>query len=440
MTKLDLFFYIIHLLSLITIFITIEKVIKFYETSKLYKTKAFVSSFIILLISILLKDTLLINIIVLFTLICMTFYFIQKIDIVKSFLTTVFIFLFYLITKLFLSSTFVFIDSANLSELFEQHIIYSNIGAIDSILLSIALIVFVIHSNLVEKFNCFMSKLDFKCIIFILIVLLILIIPQPVIMYYNILNNTPVFILGMFLQIFCTLTITTNYVFKSFEREKLKKELELLKLNIDNTTKISENISLLNHNLANILQAINGYISIKDFNGLERYVSSLNNEFLTNTNFICIDKTLLDEPALYGIILSKAYFCKENEIKFNINVSSKLSNINFSIYKLSKVLGILLDNAIEAALLSKDKVVQLNIEENFDLNGITIEVINTFKSELTIDINKIFVKNFSTKKIKSGQGLWEVKNIVNSSKNAKLTTMVEDNLFIQKLDILFNYY
>ena len=48
----------------------------------------------------------------------------------------------------------------------------------------------------------------------------------------------------------------------------------------------------------------------------------------------------------------------------NVEVFSDLSNINFNIYELTRILGILLDNAIEAAQYTEEKLISVELRSN----------------------------------------------------------------------------
>ena len=64
-----------------------------------------------------------------------------------------------------------------------------------------------------------------------------------------------------------------------------------------------------------------------------------------------------------------------------------------------------------------------------------IEVKNSIKDNIVIDTKKIFNKGVSSKKKKSGIGLWEVKNIISSKDNSQIYANVEDNTFSQTIII-----
>ena len=103
---------------------------------------------------------------------------------------------------------------------------------------------------------------------------------------------------------------------------------------------------------------------------------------------------------------------------------------------MSRIIGILLDNAIEAAIESEEKIINVQFSENFYTNSKQIIIENTYgKQELDLDL--IFKKDYTTKKIKgnSGIGLWKAKNMLEKEEKISLKTSKESNMFKQLLEI-----
>ena len=106
------------------------------------------------------------------------------------------------------------------------------------------------------------------------------------------------------------------------------------------------------------------------------------------------------------------------------------------IYDFSRMLGILIDNAIEAASNTTEKIVKLAFRDSYNSNTQTVKIENTF-SNVYIDTNKIFEKGFTQKENHSGMGLWEVTQIIKRNNNIKLLTTTKANYFIQTLEIYY---
>lgn len=100
---------------------------------------------------------------------------------------------------------------------------------------------------------------------------------------------------------------------------------------------------------------------------------------------------------------------------------------------LCRILGILLDNAIEAAVLCANPVLNLGIIKK--QRSISFIVINSFEGE-TPKIHEIYVRGFSTNGTGRGIGLANLKSILSNYYNTILDTSIEDNLFIQNIEII----
>ena len=100
-----------------------------------------------------------------------------------------------------------------------------------------------------------------------------------------------------------------------------------------------------------------------------------------------------------------------------------------------RILGILIDNAIEACLGCETKVISIKFLRDKYNNRNLIIIENPYKNYL-IDVKKIYEKGFSSKKDKSshGLGLWKVKQILSKNKNIQIYTS-RDKLFKQQLEI-----
>lgn len=99
-----------------------------------------------------------------------------------------------------------------------------------------------------------------------------------------------------------------------------------------------------------------------------------------------------------GIVYYKMANIKDNEINFTSVISEEMYKLFDEMdtklyYKVCKITGILIDNAIEASTVSNDKLLLIDIYKEKDIINIYIE--NTFEG--TVDINLINKKGFSTK-------------------------------------------
>ena len=188
------------------------------------------------------------------------------------------------------------------------------------------------------------------------------------------------------------------------------------------------------HDFNNIVQVIGGYISLNDVDGLKKYYKNLAIDFQKIRNLNLINLNEIDEPALYSLIFKKYYEAKEKNIQINISSFANLKEIKVNMYEYSRIVGILLDNAIEAAEGCNRKMINIKFFE--EDNNVNCLIENTYNNE-NVEVNKIFEKNYSTKSEKKnhGIGLWKVKEILKTDSNIILKTEIDGMFFRQLLSI-----
>lgn len=104
------------------------------------------------------------------------------------------------------------------------------------------------------------------------------------------------------------------------------------------------------------------------------------------------------------------------------------------IYEFTKILGILLDNAIEATQECEKKVINVTICKDFKVNRQLLVIENTYKDK-NVNTEKIYEKGFSSKKNNTGLGLWETRQILKRNNNLNLFTTKNNEFFKQQLEI-----
>lgn len=122
----------------------------------------------------------------------------------------------------------------------------------------------------------------------------------------------------------------------------------------------------------------------------------------------------------------------------NLEVFLDLSTLNMKIYEFTRILGILMDNAIEAASDCENKSIHVSFRKEENRSRFVMVIENTYANK-DIDINRIFDKDFSTKskKTNSGLGLWEIRQILKKNNNLDLYTTKNEEYFIQEFSIYY---
>lgn len=111
-----------------------------------------------------------------------------------------------------------------------------------------------------------------------------------------------------------------------------------------------------------------------------------------------------------------------------------LSTLKMKIYEFARILGILLDNAIEASEQCNEKVINITFRDDSKNYRQLIIIENTYINK-EVDTEKIFEKGVSEKENHTGLGLWEVRKMIKKNNNANLFTSKTDKFFSQQLEL-----
>ena len=153
-------------------------------------------------------------------------------------------------------------------------------------------------------------------------------------------------------------------------------------------------------------------------------------------NIQILNPNIINNPGIYNLLVTEYEKAINLDVKINFEFFFDFQNLKMPIYEFSRMFGILLDNAIEAAKDCYNKEVNIVFREVRKQHVQIILIENTyFNSE--IDMEKIFKKGISGKKNHSGIGLWEVNNIVKKFNYVILNTTKDDKYFKQELQIYF---
>lgn len=227
---------------------------------------------------------------------------------------------------------------------------------------------------------------------------------------------------------------------RSINLEITKKDLEQTQLYNKTLELLYSNTSAFKHDFSNILTAFGGYIYAKDINGIENYYKKVLDECHINNNLSTLNPKIINNPAVYNILATKYYKADELGITIKLQVFIDLNQLKLDVYDFSRILGILLDNAIEAAAQCNEKLVIIDIHDIKHQKCQILSIENTYSNK-NIEISKLSTKGYTSKtdnKESHGIGLWQVDKMIKKHNNVILDTSKDDKLFKQELVIYYN--
>lgn len=257
-------------------------------------------------------------------------------------------------------------------------------------------------------------------------------------MFFN--NSLPIAIVLLnLLSLLAYFTITITSFIQTAQLELTTQNLEVEKSYNKTLSILHENLREFKHDMDNIIQAIGGYVETNDINGLKTYYSGILKDSSRMNNLSLLNPNSINNPAIYSLLTAKYFTAKEAEIdnvNFEVFVDFQELEKYINIYELTRILGILLDNAIEAAKECEDKILNLCIRNEPNRNRYIIRISNTYTNK-DINTERIYEKGFSSKGDNRGLGLWEVRKYIKKAKNLNLYTSKDFKFFTQQFEIFY---
>ena len=195
----------------------------------------------------------------------------------------------------------------------------------------------------------------------------------------------------------------------------------------------------LRHETKNEFLTIKSKINDKEKNkDIIKYINNILNDDYKVKNEMYAKFCYLPANGIKGLCYFKTQEAETKGLKTSINISPRVekSFINNLTIKenrdLGKILGVLLDNAIEGSLESKEKKFSIEVYHSLKEESEFI-ICNSYNK--IINIEKNGKERFSTKDKNRGHGLLLVNYIIKRNTIFSLKTRLIDGLYVQTLKI-----
>ncbi|WP_010241389.1 sensor histidine kinase [Clostridium arbusti] len=243
----------------------------------------------------------------------------------------------------------------------------------------------------------------------------------------------------LFWAYFIMLLVIMYILFTSIKRELESKNKQAVYENLheytNNLEKLYTDMRKFRHDYTNILSSMVGYMESSDMEGLKKHFNEniipLERKMETNNFKLGVLKNI-KIPEIKGILSSKLIMAQGLGIDTFIEITEPVEYINMDILDISRVTGILLDNAIEASQKCDKSFIKLAIINRE--TSLIIFISNSY-SEIIPPIHKIYEKGFSTKGDNRGLGLNILKDITNKYEHVYVDTEIQSREFKQHLEI-----
>lgn len=198
---------------------------------------------------------------------------------------------------------------------------------------------------------------------------------------------------------------------------------------------VNREMQTFRHDYANILLSLRGYIEQNDLAGLQKYfneqiIKEEQRTLFKNKMFSQLEN--LEMIELKGLIATKLLIADESNIPMTIEIPDLIQDIAINRIHLSRVIGILLDNAIEASTSLDNPRIHLAF---ITMASNVVIVIENRTSLEAVNSIKLFEEKTSTKGDNRGFGLFNVRKILSNYANVTLNTRIQNHSFIHEITI-----
>jgi two-component system sensor histidine kinase AgrC len=191
------------------------------------------------------------------------------------------------------------------------------------------------------------------------------------------------------------------------------------------------------HDYVNLLTAIEYYIEKEEFDGLKTFFNSsvIKTKRFTGNDILHADElNKIDSLDIKSILTMKLLAAQDKKIDVQIEADDGIRlNQKVDSVVLIRILGILLDNAVEEVERIEGGKIVIGI---FSVKGDTIFVIeNTARQQLE-PMHVLKQKGFSTKGEGRGLGLSNLDELTAMEPNILLETIISEQRFTQKVVVI----
>ena len=309
------------------------------------------------------------------------------------------------------------------------------------VVLSIYLIMFLISKLIhifklnIQIFDNMTFKTKLLLIINALLIVLVLAMQFYLLRFYSV--SMPTFItLISIIGLIAYFAVSLYSIINVSRLESTKIDLENANNTIHSLTILHDQVRSFKHDFDNMVNSIGGYVVNEDISGLKKYYNQLLEECNKTNNLYALSPAVINHPAIYHLLATKYYEADQKNIQINLDVFLDLNEIEerMKIYDFTRILGILLDNAIDAAVECNKKIINVTFRKEMSNDMIVVIIQNTYNNK-DVDTETIYQKGVSSKANHSGLGLWKIRQILMRNNNLNLFTSKNDEFFTQQFEI-----
>lgn len=287
--------------------------------------------------------------------------------------------------------------------------------------------------NRILRFSDKVNYIHLICLCFMLMLIASILVMTS---YYKI--EFKYYFLFNILMIIICIIIMINSVKTQNNYNTVSDNYNVAKNSLKDYEKMMTKYRVANHENKNLLLTIRAMSVNKDKN-IPKYIDSIIENRFDDDEKLFFEIGVIPTGGLRATIYSGIIKIKENKIDYNLNIDKKISTVDLielntnTIIDMCKIIGVFIDNSIEAVAKLKKRVISIELYISND--KLCIKVSNNYSG--LIDISRISDAGYTTKEKGHGYGLSLVKKIIDSNESLENETELSKKVFSQTLMVKY---
>ncbi|WP_249709567.1 GHKL domain-containing protein [Bacillus cereus] len=227
------------------------------------------------------------------------------------------------------------------------------------------------------------------------------------------------------------IVLISSHLSKEKLREEHEKRLDKELLDyVEKLEDMHDELASFRHDYMNVLLSLEEGIRTKNVKEIEQVYYDVIAPTLKTINDHELDIAKLSRiqiPEVRSVLRAKVGTAQQ-QIKVTLDIPENIESVSMTIISFIRIISVLVDNAIEEAVCSEEKVLQIAF---FEMDSRQYFIVRNSSKGEAIDLQKIYEKNHSSKEGARGYGLFSLKRIINKTNNATLETTYVSPYFTQ---------
>ena len=223
------------------------------------------------------------------------------------------------------------------------------------------------------------------------------------------------------------------------QKEELLRNQEMELTALENYSKhvesLYQEVRSFRHDYANVLMSLKVGIdqgNLDDIKKIYDEITADSTKLVKNNKFDLTRLANITDSGVKSLMSAKFLQAENQGIAISLEVSERMETPKIPLISYIRILSILFDNAIEAALESETPKISV---ANFYQDGDFVFMIENSSKEKSVDLGKIFERGYSTKGDNRGLGLATLMDFQDDYENLSVETRSSDYKFTQVVRI-----